>query len=218
MPHRPPRSVPAAAILCAALAALTPAGQGESLAGEPSGVRRTGRPNIGVVVLDDLGFSDLGCYGGEVRTPNIDRLAAGGLRFTRFYNASRCCPTRAALLTGLYPRRVGLARNGRDLARDAATLAELLRASGYRTAMVGKWHLSETAPLDGNPDGARHLAWLDHRAAHDRPFADVRTYPVNRGFERHYGPIWGVVDYFDPFSLVDGTRPVGSGGCPRATT
>ena len=161
-----------------------------------------------MIVLDDLGFSDLGCFGGEIRTPNIDRLAAGGLRFTRFYNASRCCPTRASLLTGLYPHQVGLARNGRDLTRDGATIAELLRAAGYQTAMAGKWHLSETAPLGGKADGPEHLAWLNHRAGRDRPFADVRTYPVNRGFERHYGTIWGVVDYFDPFSLVEGTEPV----------
>jgi arylsulfatase len=161
-----------------------------------------------VILTDDMGFSDLGCYGGEVRTPNIDALAAGGVRFTRFYNASRCCPTRASLLTGLYPHQVGLAHNGRDLARDAPTVAELLRAAGYQTAMAGKWHLSETAPLDGRPDGPRHLAWLNHQADHDRTFADVRTYPVGRGFERHYGPIWGVVDYFDPFSLVEGTEPV----------
>ena len=66
-------------------------------------------------------------------------------------------------------------------------------------------------PLGGRADGPRHLAWLDHQAEHDRPFADVRTYPVNRGFERHYGPIWGVVNYFDPFSLVEGTRPVAQG-------
>ena len=97
------------------------------------------RPNIVVIVLDDLGYSDLGCYGGEIRTPNIDRLAAGGLRLTRFYNASRCCPSRAALLTGLYPHQVGLARNGHDLTRDGATIAELLREAGYRTAMAGKW-------------------------------------------------------------------------------
>ena len=71
--------------------------------------------------------------------------------------------------------------------------------------MAGKWHLSETAPLGGRPKASRHFAWLNHQADHDRPFADVRTYPVSRGFERHYGPIWGVVDYFDPFSLVDGT-------------
>ena len=166
------------------------------------------RPNIVVIMLDDLGFSDLGCFGGEIRTPNIDRLAGEGLRFTRFSNASRCCPSRASLLTGLYPHQVGLAHNGRDLTHDGATIAELLRQGGYRTAMAGKWHLSETSPIGGQGDGARHLAWLNHQANHDWPFADVRTYPINRGFERHYGPIWGVVDYFDPFSLVDGTEPV----------
>jgi arylsulfatase len=138
-------------------------------------------PNIVVILADDMGFSDLGCYGGEVRTPNVDALAAGGLRFTRFYNAARCCPTRAALLTGLYPHQVGLARNGLDLARDAATVAELLRAAGYQTAMAGNWHLSETAFLGGRADGPRHLAWLNHQADHDRPFGDVRTYPVGRG-------------------------------------
>jgi arylsulfatase len=179
---------------CPALAsAATPAGD---------------RPNIVAIMLDDLGYSDLGCYGGEIRTPNIDRLAAGGLRFTRFYNASRCCPSRASLLTGLYPHQVGLARNGRDLSRDGATIAELLRAAGYQTAMAGKWHLSATSPLGGKPDGPAHFAWLNHQAEFDRPFADLATYPVNRGFERHYGNIWGVVDYFDPFSLVEGTEPV----------
>ncbi|WP_206108115.1 arylsulfatase [Paludisphaera soli] len=182
-----------------------------SIAGEAraSGLQAEGRrPNIVVVMLDDLGFSDLGCYGGEIQTPNIDGLAADGLRFTRFYNASRCCPTRASLLTGLYPHQVGLAQNGRDLGRDGATIAELLREHGYQTAMAGKWHLSETSPIDGKPDGLRQLAWLDHQADFDRPFADVRSYPINRGFDRHYGPIWGVVDYFDPFSLVEGTEPV----------
>ena len=161
-------------------------------------------------MLDDLGHGDLGCYGGEIRTPNIDALASGGLRFQRFYNASRCCPTRASLLTGLYAHQVGLANNGRDLTRDGATIAELLRASGYQTAMAGKWHLSETASIDRRPDGPAQMAWLNHQADRDRPFADVRTYPINRGFDRHYGPIWGVVDYFDPFSLVDGTEPVRS--------
>ncbi len=166
------------------------------------------RPNFVVILLDDLGYSDLGCFGGEIRTPNIDRLAAGGLRFTRFYNASRCCPTRAALLTGLYPHQVGLARNGRDLTRDGATIAELLRTAGYQTAMMGKWHLSATIPLDGNARSAEQLAWLNHQAGRDRPFAGLETYPVNRGFERFYGTIWGVVNYFDPFSLVEGTEPV----------
>ncbi len=168
------------------------------------------RPNFVILVLDDLGFSDLGCYGGEIRTPNIDKLAADGLRFRRFYNSSRCCPTRASLLTGLYPHQVGLARNGRDLSRDAATVAEQLRASGYQTAMAGKWHLSSTTPLGGNNTGREHLAWLNHQADRDRPFANPATYPINRGFDRHYGPIWGVIDYFDPFSLVDGTKPVQS--------
>jgi len=166
------------------------------------------RPNFVLLVLDDLGYSDLGCYGGEIRTPNIDALAAGGLRFTRFHNASRCCPSRASLMTGLYPHQVGLARNGRDLSRDAATVAELLRDAGYRTAMSGKWHLSETASIGGKPGSPEHLAWLAHRSEPDRRFADPATYPINRGFERHFGPIWGVVNYFDPFSLVEGTEPV----------
>ena len=166
------------------------------------------RPNIVVILLDDLGFSDLGCYGGEIRTPNIDRLAAEGVRFTRFYNAARCCPTRASLLTGLYAHQVGLDLNGRTLTHDGATIAELLRSHGYQTAMAGKWHLSETAPLKGNPSGPEHFAWLNHRADRDRPFARLDTYPVARGFDRHFGPIWGVVDYFDPFSLVEGTQSV----------
>ena len=66
------------------------------------------RPNILLILADDLGYSDLGCYGSSIATPNLDRLAAGGLRFTQFYNAARCCPTRAALLTGLYPHQAGV--------------------------------------------------------------------------------------------------------------
>jgi arylsulfatase len=112
------------------------------------------------------------------------------------------------MLTGLYPHQVGLARNGRDLTRDGATIAELLRSAGYQTAMAGKWHLSETAPAGGKDDGPEHLAWLNHQADFDRPFANPATYPIHRGFDRHYGTIWGVVDYFDPFSLVEGTRPI----------
>ncbi len=187
------------------MAAVFALGTGLSLA-EASETGR--RPDIVVILLDDLGFSDLGCYGGEIRTPNIDRLAAEGIRFTRFYNAARCCPTRASLLTGLYPHQVGLALNGRTLTHDGATIAELLRVHGYQTAMAGKWHLSETAPLQGNPAGPAHLGWLNHRTDRDRPFAGLDTYPVARGFDRHFGPIWGVVDYFDPFSLVEGTQPV----------
>ncbi len=209
MPHRRRWITHAAVMFRAGLAALSCWGSIEVCAGELAGVRAApARPNVVVVMCDDMGFSDLGCYGGEIHTPNIDRLAASGVRFTRFYNASRCCPTRAALLTGLYPHQVGLARNGRSLSRSAATIAELLRAGGYQTAMAGKWHLSETTPFGGAADGPRHLAWLNHQAEYARPFADLKTYPINRGFDRHYGPIWGVVDYFDPFSLVEGTQTI----------
>ncbi len=164
-----------------------------------------GRPNIVLVMLDDMGFSDLGCYGGEVRTPHIDALAERGLRFTQFYNAARCCPTRASLLTGLYPHQVGLKVNGRSLTRDGMTLAEALSAAGYQTAMAGKWHLSETPRLK---PPARHQKWVDHQVDPDRPFGPPDTYPVRRGFDRHYGIIWGVASYFDPFSLVNGMEAV----------
>lgn len=165
------------------------------------------RPNIVIVLLDDLGYSDLGAYGGEIQTPHIDRLAARGLRFTRFYNSARCCPTRASLLTGLYPHQVGLVRNGASLTRDGATIAEALGSAGYQTAMTGKWHLSAAEPL--RPP-SRHLRWLNHQIDPDRPFAPLETYPINRGFDRYYGNIWGVVNYFDPYSLVEGETPVPS--------
>jgi arylsulfatase len=160
------------------------------------------RPNVILLVADDMGFSDPGAFGGEIHTPNIDALAEGGLRFTNFYNASRCSPSRASLLTGQYPHRVNLARNERDLGKNGLTIAEALGSAGYKTAMVGKWHLSrgvELTPAD------RQLAWLSHRLDPGVPFTpDMSTYPAGRGFQRHYGTIWGVVDYFDPFSLVDG--------------
>ncbi|MBI1372405.1 MAG: sulfatase-like hydrolase/transferase [Phycisphaera sp.] len=176
------------------------------------------RPNILVILLDDMGWSDLGCYGGEVRTPNIDSLAAGGLRFTEFYNTSRCCPTRASLLSGLYPHQAGIGKMTFDEGPDkpgyrgvlqptCVTIAEVLRTSGYRTAMVGKWHVSLTQTI-GKHNSPEQLDWLNHRAYFDRDFADPATYPVGRGFEEHYGVIWGVVDYFDPFSLVHNTTPI----------
>ncbi len=161
------------------------------------------RPNIVCIMLDDMGFSDLGCYGGEIHTPNIDRLAQRGLRFTQFYNAARCCPTRASLLTGLYPHQVGLKQNGLSLTRNGVTIAEALRLAGYQTAMTGKWHLSKM-PIPKQ----RHRQWVSHRYDPNRPFGPLDTYPVHRGFDRHYGIIWGVVNYFDPFSLVDGIKPI----------
>jgi len=99
------------------------------------------RPNFLVVLCDDLGFSDLACYGGEIRTPNLDRLAAEGLRFTQFYNCAVCVTTRAALVTGLHPRRA----TG-TLRADMVTIAEVLRAAGYQTSLTGKWHLGSAAP------------------------------------------------------------------------
>lgn len=168
------------------------------------------RPNIVLIMADDLGYSDLGCFGSEIATPNLDRLASGGLRFSQFYNTSRCCPTRASLMTGLYPHRAGVGRMTFDAGRpgyrgtlrdDTVTIAEVLGSSGYRTMMVGKWHLSLT------PDGPRNAEWVSHRLDLG-PFSDPASYPVNRGFDEHFGTIWGVVDYFDPFSLVRGIEPV----------
>src|SRR3954447_6213948 len=110
------------------------------------------RPNILLILADDLGYSDLGCYGGEIRTPNLDALAASGLRFTQFYNCTRCCPSRAALLTGLYPHQAGVGSMNPDdgppgyrgaLQPHCVTIAQVLKSAGYRTGMVGKWHVGE---------------------------------------------------------------------------
>ncbi|MDE2697803.1 MAG: arylsulfatase [Gemmatimonadota bacterium] len=123
------------------------------------------KPNILLIMVDDMGFSDLGCYGGEIRTPNLDRLASNGLRFTQFYNNALCAPTRASLLTGLYSQQVS--RGG---PKSCVTIAEVLKAAGYRTLMAGKWHLSEL-------------------------FAGL---PVERGFDRYYGLVDGCCNFFNP--------------------
>ncbi len=146
------------------------------------------RPNILLILGDDIGFSDLGCCGGEIKTPNLDALAANGLRFTQFYNTSRCCPTRASLLTGLYPHQAGVGHMMVDrgapgyrsnLNRECVTLAEVLHAGGYRTYMCGKWHVT-------NRDG---------------PHDDNSNWPLQRGFEKFYGTIRGYGNFFDPSSL-----------------
>lgn len=127
------------------------------------------RPNILILLADDLGYSDLGCYGGEIETPNLDALASHGVRFTKFYNAARCCPSRAALLTGLYPHQTGVGRmvyrnHGPGylghLNRHCVTMGEVLRGAGYQTMMAGKWHVG-----------------------HQRP----EVWPENRGFEKFTG-------------------------------
>jgi arylsulfatase A-like enzyme len=143
------------------------------------------RPNIIWIMADDMGFSDIGCYGGEISTPNIDALAKNGLRYTQFYNTSRCCPTRASLLTGLYPHQAGVGHMVDSYAaeRRAAfnspaysdrlspatpTIAEVLKQAGYRTFMAGKWHL-----------GYRPEEW-----------------PAARGFDRSFTLIEGAMNYF----------------------
>ncbi|NLH17374.1 MAG: arylsulfatase [Phycisphaerae bacterium] len=147
------------------------------------------RPNILVILSDDMGFSDLGCFGGVIDTPNLDSLAASGLRFTQFYNTARCCPTRASLLTGLYPHQAGIGHMMEDkgydgyrgdLSRNAVTIAEVLKSAGYGTYMCGKWHVTPRV----------------------RPEALKYNWPCQRGFERFFGTIAGAGSYFDPSALT----------------
>ena len=151
-----------------------------------------------------MGYSDLGCYGGEIQTPNIDKLAAEGVRFTQMHNCARCCPTRASLLTGQYPQQAGINGMGVNLSMNTPTLAEVLKENGYHTGMTGKWHLSQTKPVN---DPTEQLRWMAHRVDYG-PFSPLENYPYNRGFEEHWGVIWGVVNYFDPFSLVHNQDPI----------
>src|SRR5262245_32325339 len=124
-------------------------------------LRAADHPNVIIILADDVGFSDLGCYGGEIATPNLDALAAGGVRLTQFYNTARCCPTRASLLTGLYPHQVGVGHmmedKGHDgyrgdLSKKCVTLAEALEPAGYRAYAVGKWHVTRHMSPDGPKD------------------------------------------------------------------
>ncbi|PMD90527.1 arylsulfatase [Siphonobacter sp. BAB-5405] len=170
-------------------------------------------PNIILILADDLGYSDLGCYGSEIHTPNLDFLAQHGLRYRQFYNTSRCCPTRAALLTGLYNHQAGIGKmtdaenqpgyQG-HITDQTVTLAEVLKSAGYQTAMTGKWHVSNTLV---QPKGTDQQAWLNHQKDFGT-FSPLEQYPTRRGFDKFFGTIWGVVDFFDPFSLVNGTEPV----------
>ncbi|MFF0345798.1 arylsulfatase [Kribbella sp. NPDC004875] len=151
------------------------------------------RPNVLIILVDDMGYSDIGCYGGEIGTPNIDGLAEHGARLTNFYNTARCSPSRASLLTGLHPHQTGVAELVNNdgpggypgsLTQRSATLAETFRAAGYHTHMTGKWHLSNEReqPTD--------------------------TWPTRRGFERFWGTISGAGSYFQTTTLHDGETPV----------
>ena len=120
--------------------------------GPAAGAPAKPKPNILVILVDDMGWSDISCYGSEIPTPNLDRLASRGLRFTQFYNTARCCPTRASILTGLYPHQAGVGHMTEDkgtpgyrgrLNDQCVTLAEVLRGGGYFTAMTGKWHVGQ---------------------------------------------------------------------------
>lgn len=150
-------------------------------------------PNIILILADDLGFSDLGCYGGEIRTPHLDRLAGTGCTMSSFYSTARCSPSRASLLTGLHPHQTGIgiltgdtlpAGYPGDLDSRCLTVAEMLRAHGYRTSAIGKWHLAR----------------------------DVRTpnhvWPTRSGFERFWGPLGGACSYFAPTTMVADETPV----------
>lgn len=166
------------------------------------------RPNIIVILADDLGYSDISPFGGDIDTPNLQRMADGGMRFRRFYNTGRCCPTRASLLTGQYPHMAGMGwmvdyDGGEklpgyrgDLAKNTPTVGEVLGEAGYQTGLVGKWHVARTSPqeFEKGPNG---------------------NWPVERGFDRFYGTIHGAASYFDPYTLTDQNSAVDRTALPE---
>lgn len=164
----------------------------------------TAAPNIVVIMTDDMGFSDIGCYGGEINTPNLDALAKNGVRFTQFYNTARCCPTRAALLSGLYPHQAGIGHMMEDkgekfpgyrgdLNRNCVTLAEAVKPAGYRAYAVGKWHVTP----------------------HAGPKAPQHNWPLQRGFDRFYGTIHGAGSFYDPSSLTRDNKQISAFADPE---
>ena len=158
------------------------------------------QPNIIVILSDDMGYSDIGCFGSEIRTPNIDKLASNGLRFTQFYNTARCSPSRAALLTGLYPHQAGMGHLSSDnystipgyvddLSKNAVTMAEVLGKAGYATYMTGKWHISKNLSDKG----------------------DLSNWPIQRGFQRFFGTLNGSGSYYDPGTLTSNNTFIAPG-------
>jgi arylsulfatase A-like enzyme len=150
---------------------------------------KTSKPNVLLILNDDMGYSDIGCYGGEVETPNLDRMAANGLRFSQFYNTARCSPSRASMLTGLHPHQTGVGILTYDsgpegyagnLNQRCVTIPQALKASGYKTYMSGKWHVASslTKPTD--------------------------TWPLQRGFDEFFGTIIGAGSFYDPNTLTRG--------------
>ena len=159
----------------------------EALTSEPD--MKTSKPNVLLILNDDMGYSDIGCYGGEVETPNLDRMAANGLRFSQFYNTARCSPSRASMLTGLHPHQTGVGILTYDsgpegyagnLNQRCVTIPQALKASGYKTYMSGKWHVASslTKPTD--------------------------TWPLQRGFDEFFGTIIGAGSFYDPNTLTRG--------------
>ncbi|MDF2463327.1 MAG: arylsulfatase [Ramlibacter sp.] len=151
------------------------------------------QPNIVLILNDDMGFSDIGCYGGEVETPNLDRLAAGGVRFSQFYNTARCSPSRASLLTGLHPHQTGIGVLTYNMGPEGyagnlndrcVTIAEVLKGKGYRSYLSGKWHVAGnlTQPTD--------------------------SWPLQRGFDAFYGTIIGAGSFYDPNTLTRGNENI----------
>ena len=155
-------------------------------------------PNVVVVLLDDLGYSDISPYGGEIDTPNLAALAEGGYRFNNYHSAPVCSPARAALLTGLNPHRAGFSSVAHadpgypgytlEIADDVPTIAESFRAGGYATFMVGKWHLTKESKMH---DGADKGSW-----------------PLQRGFDRYYGCMDGFTTLHQPHRLVQDNAPL----------
>jgi len=164
----------------------------------PRATAPEGAPNVLVILVDDLGYSDLGCYGGEIRTPNLDGLAAAGLRYTNFHVTPMCSPTRAALLTGCNSHRVGVGHVAHsdpgfpgyamELTERTATAAEIFRGAGWATFMAGKWHLAKDSDL--NAAGAQH------------------SWPCQRGFDRFYGILDGFTNLHQPHRLMQDNQPV----------